>query len=170
MSLDAVMRSIHFLGVITWVGGMMFQLIALHPFLKVQELPQRLPLLFPVIRRFLMMTWSSITLLLISGSDMLIRVFVEQNVSVVSRLGMLLLFKLMLVGLMLILFGYLFFGYFFDFRIHYRALLRKPEPKEAEAHYQAIEDMLPAMRNLTLANLILGLVVVLVIEMAQYGG
>jgi uncharacterized membrane protein len=170
MSLDVVMRSIHFLGVITWVGGMMFQLIALQPFLKVQELPQRLPLLFPVIRRFLMMTWSSITLLLISGSDMLIRVFVEQNVSVVSRLGMLLLFKLMLVGLMLILFGYLFFGYFFDFRIHYRALLRKPEPKEAEAHYRAIEDMLPAMRNLTLANLVLGLVVVLVIEMAKYGG
>ncbi|MBI1820551.1 MAG: hypothetical protein HYR79_02470 [Nitrospirae bacterium] len=168
MSVDAVMRFLHFLGFITWVGGMMFQLVALQPFLKTQELPVRLPLLFPIIRRFLMMTWASITLLLISGSDMLIRVFVEQKVSLVSRLGMLLLLKFMIVGLMFVLFGYLFFGYFFDFRIHYRALLRKPEPKEAEQHYHAIEDMLPAMKNLTIVNLVLGFTAILVIEMGLY--
>lgn len=165
MSLDAMMRWLHFLGVITWVGGMMFQMVSLQPFLKVQDLPVKLPILFPVIRRFLMMTWSSITLLLISGSDMLIRVLVDQKVSLVSRLGMFLLFKFMLVGLMLVLFGIIFFGYFFDFRVHYRALLKKPEPKAAAEHYNAIEDLLPAMRNLTIANLVIGLVVMLVIEM-----
>ncbi|MBI1823713.1 MAG: hypothetical protein HY200_01355 [Nitrospirae bacterium] len=168
LSLDAVMRWLHFLGVITWVGGMMFQLIALQPFLKVHDLPARLPLLFPVIRRFLMMTWSSITLLIISGSDMLIRVLVDQKVSLGSRLGMILLVKFMLVGLMLILFGVLFFGFFFDLRIHYRALLKNPEPGKAREHFQAIEDLLPSMRNLTIANLVVGLVVILVIEMAIY--
>jgi uncharacterized membrane protein len=168
LSLDAVMRWLHFLGVITWVGGMMFQMVALQPFLKVHELPERLPLLFPVVRRFLMMTWSSITLLFISGSDMLIRVLVDQKVSLGSRLGMILLVKFMLVGLMLILFGVLFFGYFFDLRIHYRALLKKPDPEKTRDHYQAIEDMIPAMRNLTIANLVVGLAVVFVIEMALY--
>ena len=168
MSIDTLMRFLHILGVVTWVGGMMFQLVSLQPFLKVQDLPVRLPLLFPVIRRFLMMTWSSITLLLISGSDMLIRVIVDQKMSLVTPLGKLLLLKFMLVGLMLILFGILFFGYFFDFRIHYRALLKKPDPKKAEEHYHAIEDMLPSMRNLTIANLILGLGVILVIEYALY--
>lgn len=162
------MRWLHFLGVITWVGGMMFQMVSLHPFLKVQDLPTRLPILFPIIRRFLMMTWSSITLLLISGSDMLIRVLVDQKVSLVSRLGMFLLFKFMLVGLMLILFGILFFGYFFDFRIHYRALLKKPDPKVAAEHYNAIEDLIAPMRNLTIANLVVGLIVILAIEMALY--
>ncbi len=168
MSLDAIMRWLHFLGVIVWVGGMMFQMVSLQPFLKVQDLPTKLPILFPVIRRFLMMTWSSITLLLISGSDMLIRVLVDQKVSPLSRLGMFLLFKFMLVGLMLILFGILFFGYFFDFRIHYRALLKKPAPKEATEHYNAIEDLISPMRNLTIANLVVGLVVILVIEMGMY--
>ena len=168
MSIDAVMRFLHFVGVVTWVGGMMFQMVSLQPFLKVQDLPTKLPLLFPIIRRFLMMTWSSITLLLISGSDMLIRVLVDQKVSLVSRMGMFLLFKFMLVGLMLILFGILFFGYFFDLRIHYRSLLKKPDEKIREEHFHAIEEMLPAMRNLTIANLVIGLMVILVIELAIY--
>ena len=85
MIMDAVMRWLHFLGVITWIGGMMFQMVALQPFLKAQALPARLPLLFPVIRRFLMMTWASITLLLISGSDMLIRVFMEEKTPILRR-------------------------------------------------------------------------------------
>jgi uncharacterized membrane protein len=168
LSVDAVMRWLHFLGVVTWIGGMMFQMISLQPFLKVYDLPARLPLLFPVIRRFLMMIWSSVTLLLISGSDMLIRVLVEQKISLISRVGMLLLFKFMVVGLMLIIFGILFFGYFFDFRVHYRALLKKPPEKESALHYHAIEEMLPAMRNLTIVNLLLGIVVILVVEMALY--
>ena len=99
---------------------------------------------------------------------MLIRVLVDQKVSLVSRLGMFLLFKFMLVGLMLILFGILFFGYFFDFRIHYRALLKKPEPKAAAEHYNAIEDLISPMRNLTIANLVVGLIVILVVEMGIY--
>ena len=170
MIMDAVMRWLHFLGVITWIGGMMFQMVALQPFLKAQALPARLPLLFPVIRRFLMMTWASITLLLISGSDMLIRVFMEEKTPILSHLGKLLLLKFMLFGLMLVLFGYLFFGFFFEFRTHYRALLKNPPPEAARDHYNAIEDMLEPMRNLTAANLVVGLVVVLVIELAIYGG
>ncbi|MBI3352244.1 MAG: hypothetical protein HY036_06670 [Nitrospirae bacterium] len=130
MSVDAVMRFLHFLGFITWVGGMMFQLVALQPFLKTQELPVRLPLLFPIIRRFLMMTWASITLLLISGSDMLIRVFVEQKVSLVSRLGMLLLLKFMIVGLMFVLFGYLFSVIFLTLEFITARSSANPNPKK----------------------------------------
>jgi len=166
MSVNSVMGWLHFLGVVTWVGGMMFQMVSFQPFLKIQDLPTMLPLLFPVIRRFLMMTWSSITLLLISGSDMLIRVLVDQRVSWTSRLGTFLLIKFALVGLMLILFGIIFFRYFFEFRIHYRALLKKPGPQKAAEHYRAIEHILPAMKNLTVANLIVGLVVIFVVEMA----
>src|ERR1700693_64984 len=169
MTMDVLMRWIHFLGVVTWIGGMMFQPLSLQPFISRLELRTSLPFLFPVIRRFLMMIWSSITLLLISGSDMMIRVFVEEKVPVVSHLGKLLIFKFMLFGLMFVLFGYLFFGYFFDMRLHYRALLKNPPPDKAQAHYDAIEDMLEPMRNLTVANLVLGLAVLLVIEMAIYG-
>ncbi|MBI1769650.1 MAG: hypothetical protein HYR67_14880 [Bacteroidetes bacterium] len=166
--MDAIMRGLHFLAVLTWIGGMMFQLIALQPFLRLQDISLRLPILFPIVRRFMMMTWSSITLLLLSGSDMVIRVIVDQKVSLGSRLGMLLLLKWMLFGLMLVVFGFLFFRYFFEFRIHYRALLRKPDSKEATQHYQAIEALLPPMRNLTLINLVLGLSIIFVVEFALY--
>ena len=146
----------------------MFQMISLQPFLKLQDLPTKLPVLFPVIRRFLMMTWSSITLLLISGSDMLIRVLVDQGVSLGSRFGILLLLKFMLVGFMLILFGILFFRYFFEFRSHYRALLTKPEPLKTAEHYQAIEKILLSMKTLTIVNLLVGLLIILVIETALH--
>ncbi len=66
---------LHVAGAITWLGGMVFTLLALRPALHAQlPPPVRLPLMAQVLRRFFQLVIASIVLLLPTGMWLLLQV------------------------------------------------------------------------------------------------
>ena len=59
--------ALHLLGAIAWVGGMFFALVVVRPGLAVLEPPTRLALHHRIFRRFFLVVWHAIGLLLLSG-------------------------------------------------------------------------------------------------------
>lgn len=70
-SLYALLKTAHVLGVVLWVGGMMFAHFFLRPSLAVLEPPQRLALMREVLRRFFAAVAASVVLVLLSGVAMI---------------------------------------------------------------------------------------------------
>lgn len=65
-------KFLHLVSAIVWLGGMTFMLLALRPALGEQLAPpQRLPLLAGVLRRFFLLVWGAVALLLLSGGFMM---------------------------------------------------------------------------------------------------
>lgn len=63
-----LLKFLHLAAAIVWLGGMAFMLAALRPSLPlVEPPPQRLALLAAVLRRFFVLVWVSIAVLLASG-------------------------------------------------------------------------------------------------------
>ena len=68
----SIALSVHFLGIIVWVGGMFFAHQALRPAaVEALEPPQRLPLWVATFKHFFPWVWVSIILVLVSGLWML---------------------------------------------------------------------------------------------------
>jgi uncharacterized membrane protein len=64
----SLLKFLHLAGAMVWLGGMTFMLFALRPSLPLLETPaQRLPLLAAVLRRFFVLVWAAIAVLLLSG-------------------------------------------------------------------------------------------------------
>ncbi|MCY7314547.1 MAG: CopD family protein [Rubrivivax sp.] len=74
MSLLAVLKALHVLAVVLWVGGMAFAHFCLRPAVLVLEPPQRVRLLHAVLGRFLRIVLWSALLVLASGLRMIGRV------------------------------------------------------------------------------------------------
>jgi uncharacterized membrane protein len=103
--LNTLMNFLHVSATIVWLGGMSFMLFALRPAAMALPPPQRLPLMAQVLRRFFMLVWPSIGLLLVTGLVMLLGVGMRQ-----APVG----WHLMLgIGLLMFaVFGHLYFGPF----------------------------------------------------------
>jgi uncharacterized membrane protein len=69
--LYALLKSIHLLSFVAWVGGMFFTLACLRPALPVIDGPARLKLMGEVLRRFFIVVGNAIGLMLLSGIAML---------------------------------------------------------------------------------------------------
>lgn len=66
-----LLKFLHLVAAILWLGGMAFMLLALRPSLATLQTPaQRLPLLAAVLRRFFVLVWAAIGILLLSGGYM----------------------------------------------------------------------------------------------------
>lgn len=105
-AMHALMKFLHVLAAITWLGGVSFMLFALRPAAaELMAPPQRLPLIAQVLRRFFMVVWPAIGVLLLSGLAMLLGVGMKN-----APVG----WHLMLgIGLLMFaLFGHLYFGPF----------------------------------------------------------
>lgn len=67
-----LLKFLHLIAAIVWLGGMTFMLLALRPSLSLVQAPgQRLALLATVLRRFFVLVWAAIAVLLLSGGYML---------------------------------------------------------------------------------------------------
>jgi uncharacterized membrane protein len=66
---------LHLLGAVLWVGGMAFALLALRPALAALEPPQRLALMGRVHRRFFLLVWHAMPIVIVSGYLLLFWVF-----------------------------------------------------------------------------------------------
>ena len=105
-AMPALMKFLHLLAAMAWLGGIAFMLLALRP--AAAELlapPQRLPLIARVMQRFFTLVWASIGILLTSGLVMLLGVGMKQ-----APVGCHLMLGLGL--LMFAVFGHLYFGPF----------------------------------------------------------
>ena len=104
--MPALMKLLHVLAAIAWLGGISFMLFALRP--AAAELlapPQRLPLIAQTLQRFFKLVWVTILVLLLSGLTMLLGVGMKNApAGWHAMLG---------IGLvMFALFGHLYFGPF----------------------------------------------------------
>jgi uncharacterized membrane protein len=104
-AMNTLMNFLHVSAAIVWLGGVSFMLFALRPAALALPPPQRLPLMAQVLRRFFMLVWPSIGLLLVTGLVMLLGVGMRQ-----APVG----WHLMLgIGLLMFaVFGHLYFGPF----------------------------------------------------------
>ena len=66
-----IFQALHVLGAVVWVGGMFFALLVLRPSLAVLEPPQRLALHMQVFRRFFLIVWHAMPIVLLTGYAML---------------------------------------------------------------------------------------------------
>ena len=102
----ALMKFLHLAAAIAWLGGVGFMLAALRPAAAESvAAPQRLALIVQVLRRFFVLVWIAIAVLLVSGLTMLLAVGMKN-----APVGWHAMFGLGL--LMFALFGHLYFGPF----------------------------------------------------------
>ncbi len=71
MMVYAGLKSLHLLCAVLWVGGMFFAYVILRPSLAAIEAPQRMLLHTQVFRRFFLVVWHVMTLVLLTGFAML---------------------------------------------------------------------------------------------------
>jgi uncharacterized membrane protein len=148
MSLWSWLLALHILCAVIWVGGMFFAYVVLRPSLSVLEPPQRLLLHTQVFRRFFLVVWHVMPLLLLSGFILLFGFFggmanVPWNVQAMMGIGI----------VMAILFMVLVFGPYARFR-------RTTDRARMVAN-------LDSVRKLIGVNLILGLVTVVIAALSQ---
>lgn len=109
--MHSLMKFLHILAAIAWLGGVGFMLIVLRPAMGSLLLPpQRLPLMANVLNRFFVLVWSAIGVLLLSGTAMLVGVGMKN-----APLGWHLMTGIGL--LMFAIFGHLYFGPFRRLRL-----------------------------------------------------
>ena len=144
---ESILKALHILGVVVWVGGMAFALLVLRPSLSVLEPAQRLALHGQVFRRFFLIVWHAMPVLLLTGYAMLFGVLggfsaVNWAVHLMHLLGL----------VMAAVFLVIFFG-------PWRAMRAAANPADAAAAVNRI-------RRLIQVNLVLGALTVVVAAFA----
>jgi uncharacterized membrane protein len=137
--LYGLLKALHVLCAVTWVGGMLFAYVVLRPSLSVLEPPQRIALHSQVFRRFFLIVWHVMPLILLTGFIMIFAVFggmanVAWPVHVMMLLGL----------VMSAIFLAIFFG-------PYRTFRASPGPAP-----------LDTIRKLIGLNLVIGIVTIVV--------
>ncbi len=135
--------AIHVLCAVIWVGGMFFAYVVLRPSLSILEPIQRIALHTQVFRRFFLVVWHAMPLILISGFAVLFgfyggMAYVGWNIHVMMLLGL-----IMSAVFVLIVFG------------PYARFRRTTDRATAAASIDRI-------RKLIAVNLVLGIVTIVV--------
>ena len=148
MSIWSWLLALHILCAVIWVGGMFFAYVVLRPSLSVLEPPQRLLLHTQVFRRFFLVVWHVMPLLLLSGFILLFGFFggmanAPWNIQAMMGIGI----------VMAIIFVVLVFGPYARFR-------RTTDRARMVANIDSV-------RKLIGVNLILGLVTVVIAALSQ---
>jgi len=71
MTFYAGLRALHLLCAVLWVGGMFFAYVVLRPSLAAIEAPQRMLLHTRVFKKFFLVVWHAMPLIILSGFAML---------------------------------------------------------------------------------------------------
>ena len=142
MTVFAGLKVLHLLCAVLWVGGMFFTFVVLRPSLAAIEAPQRMLLHTQVFKKFFLVVWHAMPVIIITGFAMLAYVGGMTNapwqVHVMLGLGL----------LMAAIFLAIYFGPYRQFR--------------HTTDRNRMGSSLEGIRKLTGFNLILGLVTVIV--------
>jgi uncharacterized membrane protein len=140
-----LLLALHLLGAVLWVGGMGFALLVLRPAAhEVLEAPQRLALAQAAFRRFFMIVWHAMPIVLLTGWALF---FAWHGGFAGAR------WSLHLMHLLGMIMGLIFLALFFG---PWAAMRRAMAANDRQGAARALEGI----RKLVLMNLILGLVVV----------
>ena len=71
MTIYAGLKALHLLCAVLWVGGMFFAYVVLRPSMAAIEAPQRMLLHTRVFKKFFLVVWHAMPLILITGGAML---------------------------------------------------------------------------------------------------
>jgi uncharacterized membrane protein len=139
--LYAVLKALHLLSAVLWVGGMFFAYVILRPSLTAIEAPQRMLLQTQVHHKFFLVVWHAMPIILVSGFIML----AYRGMSGVGwQVHAMLALGLVMAGVFLVI----VFGPWRQFR---RTIDRS-----------RMADSQTKIRNLIGINLILGLITVII--------
>lgn len=142
-AMPALMKFLHLLAAIVWLGGISFMLLALRPAAaQLLEPPQRLPLIAQVLQRFFALVWTSIALLLLTGLTLLMPAGMKN-----APTGWHLMLGLGLV--MFALFGHLYFGPF-----------RRLKQAVSASHWPEGGRRVGQIATLAAINLVLGILAI----------
>lgn len=139
----SLLKTIHLLSAVFWIGGMGFAYLVLRPSLAVLEPPQRIALHTQVFRRFFLIIWHAMPLMLLTGFGMLFGYYggmsdVDRSIHIMMLLGL----------IMAAVFVAIFFGPYRRFR-----------GSDDRAVKVAALD---SIRKLIAVNLVLGVVTIVV--------
>src|SRR6195952_4749188 len=141
MTLYAGLKALHLLCAVLWVGGMFFAYVVLRPSLAAIEAPQRMLLHTQVFRKFFLVIWHAMPVIILTGFAMLSYIGMANAVwQIHAMLGLGLL--------MAVVFLVIFFG-------PYRQFRRTTDRNRMAGSLDSIRKMIGI-------NLILGLVTVIV--------
>lgn len=148
----AVLKTIHLLSVIVWIGGMVFAQFFLRPSLATWEAPERVQLMHRVLGRFFNAVLLSAGLVLLTGGWMIGRMARQMSQSGVKfNMPMAWMVMATLGVLMVLIFGHLRFAL-------YKKLTRAVNAQDWSAGGAA----LASIRTGVSVNLVLGVLIVLV--------
>lgn len=147
-----VLKTLHLLAVIVWVGGMVFAHFFLRPALAQLDPAARLQLMHGVLRRFFAAVLVAASVALVTGSWMINHV-ASQTVQAGGRFSMPVAWMVMaaLGGVMALVFAYI-----------RMVLFRQLDRAVTAANWPAGAAALASIRQWVLVNLTLGVVIVLV--------
>ena len=155
----ALLKSIHLLGIIVWVGGMFFAVACLRPAAAALEPPARVALMRDALGRFLGIVLWAAALVLISGVWMIAtasRVSIKAGIGFNMPLDWHVMVTLGVV--MIAIFGYIRFAVFNEVR---RAAAAREWPAAGAA--------LGRIRLLVLVNVVLAVIIVVVTRLGAAG-
>jgi copper resistance protein D len=157
MSFAVINNFLHLLATVSWIGGIVFMNVILFPSQTVIDPGQRGKFLGTVVKKFLILVWVSVVVLLLTG---LYKTPSSMLFNPESRYGFWLTIKHATILLMI------FFGLMVTFVIFPK--LRKLTPKPGE---QPSSEFIRAQKNMSLiarTNMILGIIVLFCVSMMQY--
>lgn len=148
----AILKLIHLLSIVIWVGGMFFAYMVLRPgAADVLQPPERLQLWDNVFSRFFKWVWVTSLLTVITGISMIIQFGGMANVP--RYIHVMLMFGTIMLGI----FAYVYFGQYRFFSISVSA---KDWPKAAA--------ILATIRKLIATNLLIGISIFAIVELSRY--
>ena len=148
----AILKTVHLLSVIVWIGGMVFAHFFLRPALVTLEAPERLRLMHAVLGRFFNAVLVASGLALATGTWMIGRI-AKQTVQAGARFNMPVEWMVMaLLGVvMVVIFGHIRF-----------ALYKRLTRAVTAAAWPAGAAALASIRTWVIVNLVIGVVIVAV--------
>ncbi len=147
----AILKTLHLLSIILWLGGMAFVLFFLRPALGRLQPPDRVTLMHDVLRRFFGAVSASIIIVLVSGLWMM-----GEFASGAAASGLHMPMSWMVMATL----GLLMMGIFGHIRF---VLYKRLERAVAGKDWPAGGAVLGSIRSWVLANLLLGLLIIVVL-------
>lgn len=157
MSFAVINNFLHLLATVSWIGGMIFVNFVLFPSQKAIDPAQRGKLFGAVIKRFTIVVWVSIIILLLTG---LYKTPSQMLINPQGNFGLWLTVKHIVIILMIT------FGIVVTFFVGPK--LGKLAPKPGEQPSPEFIYAQRMMRTLALTNMILGIIVLFCVSMIQY--
>ena len=147
----AILKTLHLLSIILWIGGMAFVLFFLRPALGTLQPPERIRLMHDVLRRFFGAVSASILIVLVSGLWMMVD-FASGAAASGVRMPMSWMVMATLGLLMMAIYGHIRF-----------VLYKRLQRALASSAWADGGAALGSIRIWVLANLFLGLVIIVVL-------